>query len=179
MSLSFYKWISISTEILRNCLRSAEKKARIVNTADSHCTEIRTSSNINKQTTIDKRGRINLSYWNLCSYNDIGRVRVCDGAWLLVVSHKSEGMFEYSQINCQRQRRLIQTLDESFVLFYCLKSYFLTSLVLLNISGLRSVTKTWRDQFPRFNDCCPFLQRILIADSKEGGVWCHKKTELW
>ena len=82
MSLSFYKWISISTEILRNCLRSAEKKARILNTADSHCTEIRTSSNINKQTTIDKRGRINLSYWNLCIYNDIGRVRVCDGAWL-------------------------------------------------------------------------------------------------
>ena len=45
MSLSFCKWISISTEILRNCLRSAEKKARILNslnTAYSHCTEQRT-----------------------------------------------------------------------------------------------------------------------------------------
>ena len=33
MSLSFCKWISISTEILRNCLLSAEKKARILKTA--------------------------------------------------------------------------------------------------------------------------------------------------
>ena len=33
MSLSFCKWISISTEILRNCLLLAEKKARILKTA--------------------------------------------------------------------------------------------------------------------------------------------------
>ena len=47
-SLSFSKWISISTKNLRNCLRAAEKKARPLNTANSHCTEHSTISNGNK-----------------------------------------------------------------------------------------------------------------------------------